>query len=139
MLSYNIPAMAAYFSLDGYGQNPDPSDFLNSGVRGANDPFNEYYGVSTLQQLTAIDLKQLDVLGYHQNSVTPVVIQTNGTTSLVQMGSTYFLEAIFSGIRPQLRYNGSPVTTGEFSGWAPIGAIQTAGRYDIAWNMAGAD
>ena len=49
-------APAAYFSLDGgntkladYGQTSDPSDFLNSGVQGANDPFNEFYTGSTLQ------------------------------------------------------------------------------------------
>ncbi len=71
----NIPAAAAYFSLDDgntkiadYGQNSDPSDFLNSGVQGGNDPFNEYYSYSTLQQLTAIDLKQLDALGFHTES-----------------------------------------------------------------------
>src|SRR5207302_3467314 len=65
-------APAAYFSVDGgntkladYGRNSDPSDFLNAGVQGANDPFNEFYNGSTNQQLTAVDLKQLDVLGYH--------------------------------------------------------------------------
>ncbi|MGH7225684.1 MAG: NF038122 family metalloprotease, partial [Gemmataceae bacterium] len=72
LFSDNIPAPAAYFSLDGgytkladYGQNSDPSDFLNSGVQGPNDPFNEYYSGGTLQQLTAVDLKQLDALGFH--------------------------------------------------------------------------
>src|SRR5882757_6939588 len=48
-------APAAYFSVDGgntkladYGRNSDPSDFLNSGVQGSNDPFNEFYNGSTL-------------------------------------------------------------------------------------------
>jgi hypothetical protein len=65
-------APAAYFSLDGgntkvadYGRTSDPSDFLNSGVQGPNDPFNEFYTGSTSQQLTAVDLKQLDALGFH--------------------------------------------------------------------------
>ncbi|MET4259622.1 hypothetical protein ABIC09_004580 [Bradyrhizobium sp. S3.12.5] len=65
-------APAAYFSVDGgntkladYGQQSDPSDFLNSGVQGPNDPFNEYYTSKTSQQLSAIDLKQLDALGFH--------------------------------------------------------------------------
>jgi serralysin len=35
------------------GQGSDPSDFLTSGIQGANDPFEEFYGSSTLQQLTA--------------------------------------------------------------------------------------
>ena len=63
---------AAYFSLDGgntkladYGQNSDPSDFLNSGVQGSNDPFNEFYTGSTLQSLTTVDKEQLDALGFH--------------------------------------------------------------------------
>ena len=47
-------APAAYFSVDGgntkladYGRTSDPSDFLNSGVQGSNDPFNEFYNGST--------------------------------------------------------------------------------------------
>ena len=55
----NIPASSAYFSLDGgntkiadFGVSSDPSDFLNSGVQGGNDPFNEFYSSSTLQTLT---------------------------------------------------------------------------------------
>jgi Ca2+-binding RTX toxin-like protein len=70
-------APAAYFSVDGgytkladYGQNSDPSDFLNSGVQDPNDPFNEYYTSSTLQQLTAVDIKQLDALGFTIQSST---------------------------------------------------------------------
>ena len=39
--------------------------FFNSGVQeGANDPFNQYYSYNTLQQLTAVDLKELDALGF---------------------------------------------------------------------------
>jgi Ca2+-binding RTX toxin-like protein len=65
-------APAAYFSLDGgvtkladFGQSSDPSDFLNSGVQGANDPFNEFYTGSTGQTLSSVDLKLLHALGYH--------------------------------------------------------------------------
>src|SRR3954452_14086041 len=65
-------APAAYFSLDGgnakvadYGRTSDPSDFLNTGVQGAADPFNEFYNGGTSQQLTPADLKQLDALGFH--------------------------------------------------------------------------
>ena len=48
-------APPAYFSLDGghtkladFGQISDPSDFLNSGVQGPNDPFDEFYDASTI-------------------------------------------------------------------------------------------
>ena len=68
-------APAAYFSVDGgntkladYGRTSDPSDFLNSGVQGGNDPFNEFYTGSTLQSLTAADKEQLDALGFHLTS-----------------------------------------------------------------------
>ena len=78
LLLNGATAPAAYFSLDGgatkvadYGQTSDASDFLNSGVQGSNDPFNEFYSGSTLQQLTAIDLKQLDALGFHLTSNRP--------------------------------------------------------------------
>ena len=65
-------APAAYFSTDGghtkiadLGQYSDPSDFLNSGVQGPNDPFNEYYDGSTIQSLSAADKAMLDSLGFH--------------------------------------------------------------------------
>jgi hypothetical protein len=74
-------APAAYFSVDGgntrladYGQKSDASDFLNPGPTSLgppysnltpNDPFNEIYGFNTLQQLTAVDLRQLAALGFH--------------------------------------------------------------------------
>ena len=71
-------APAAYFSLDGgntklgdYGRTSDASDFLNSGVQGANDPFNEFYNAGTSQQLTAADLKQLNALGFHLTAAGP--------------------------------------------------------------------
>ena len=56
LFSGSNTAPAAYFSFDGgntkiadYGKTSDPSDFLNSGVQGANDPFNEFYGGGTIQ------------------------------------------------------------------------------------------
>ena len=68
-------APAAYFSLDGgvtkladFGQYSDPSDFLNSGVQGSNDPFNEYYSGSTSQMLSSVDLTLLHATGYHIGS-----------------------------------------------------------------------
>jgi hypothetical protein len=137
-------APAAYFSLDGgstkladYGQTSDPSDFLNNGVQGSNDPFDEFYSGSTLQQLTAIDLKQLDALGFHLTSTTPVVIQTDRTTSLVQIGSNYFLDPVGGGTGPELKFGGNVVMAGQFGGWTPIGAVQTASGYDVAWKDQG--
>lgn len=71
----NLPTSASYFSIDGgttkladYGRNSDPSDFLNSGVQGANDPFNEFYSGSTIQQLSIVDIMQMIALGFHFKS-----------------------------------------------------------------------
>ncbi len=73
----DVPNSASYFSLDGgrtdladYGQASDPSDFLNIGGRTPNDPFNEYYDGSTVQQLTSIDLLEMESLGYQANQST---------------------------------------------------------------------
>jgi 20S proteasome alpha/beta subunit len=64
-----IPAPSSYFSIDGgatrladFGTSSDPGDFLNSGVQGSNDPFNE--SVGNLASLTSVDLKIMDVLGF---------------------------------------------------------------------------
>ena len=73
LIDDHIPASASsYFSIDGgntkladYGVNSDPSDFLNSGVQGPNDPFNEFYSGSTQQTLTNVDIEQLVALGFH--------------------------------------------------------------------------
>ncbi|MGY4622980.1 NF038122 family metalloprotease [Bradyrhizobium sp. USDA 4486] len=137
-------APAAYFSLDGgatkladYGQNSDPSDFLNSGVQGPNDPFNEYYTSTTIQGLTTIDLEQLDALGFHLAVNSPTTIESYGSTSLVQIGSNYYLNSAAGGSGPELMYHGSAVVTGQFSPWNLIGAEQTSTGYEIAFKQPG--
>ena len=68
-------AAAAYFSVDGgntkladVGRTSDSSDFLNSGVQGPNDPFNEFYSGGTLQSLTTVNKNLLQALGFHITS-----------------------------------------------------------------------
>ncbi|WP_271604585.1 NF038122 family metalloprotease [Bradyrhizobium sp. CCBAU 11434] len=132
-------APAAYFSLDGgntkladYGQSSDPSDFLNSGVQGPNDPFNEYYTSNTIQGLTAIDLKQLDALGFHVAASTPTTIEAYGATSLVQAGNGYFLNPTVGGTGPEVMLSGSPLMVDQFSGWAPVAAEKLSSGYELA-------
>ncbi|TYL84552.1 hypothetical protein FXB38_12745 [Bradyrhizobium cytisi] len=133
-------APAAYFSLDGgvtkiadYGQNSDPSDFLNSGVQGPNDPFNEYYTSTTIQGLTTIDLKQLDALGFHLAIDSPTTIEAYGSTSLLQAGSNYFMNPVAGGAGPELKYSGSGVVVGQFGGYTPIGVEAVTNGYEVAW------
>src|SRR5205807_553917 len=134
----------AYFSVDGgktkladFGQNSDPSDFLNSGVQGPNDPFNEYYTSSTSRSLTTVDKELLDALGFHTLAPLTTVIETFGSTSLVEIGNNFFLSS--SGSGPELKSGGVPAVAGPSGGWAPIGAEATATGYEVAWKYAGAD
>ena len=63
------------------------------------------------------------------------VIQTDGTTSLTEVGNNYYLDVGGTGV--ELKYGGAPVTDGEFGAWTPIGAIQVANGYDVAWTLPG--
>src|SRR3984885_9440869 len=92
----NIPASSAYFSLNGgttkiadFGVSSDPSDFLNSGVQGGNDPFNEFYSGSTLQTLTPIDKEMLDALGFNTMPLGLAVV--SNATDAVQGGAALSL------------------------------------------------
>jgi len=133
-------AAPAYFSLDNgahkiadYGQTSDPSDFLNSGVQGSTDPFDEFYSNNTQQQLTAIDLQQLDALGFHLAINSNTVIEALGSTSLVQTGSNFYFNPVAGGTGPELKYNGSAfVANSTFASWAPIGVEAISGGYEVA-------
>ena len=79
----------AYFSLDGgvtdladYGQTSDPGDFLNTGVQGSNDPFNERYNANTDQYLTLVDKEQLDALGFGVPSIVAPSVTAVSSVSL---------------------------------------------------------
>jgi serralysin len=150
----SIPASAAYFSVDGgntkladYGLYSDPSDFLNPGPTQLggpysnltpNDAFNEIYGSSTFQTLTAVDLKQLDALGFNIAAPVTTVIESFGLTSLVQVGNNYFFYPVGGSSGPEFEYQGAPVAAGEYV-WSYIGAEQTAGGYEVALHVAGTD
>ena len=64
--------------------------------------------------------------------VTTTVIQTDGSTSLTEVANQFYLDGS-SGSGPALQYAGADVTAGEFGAWTPIGAVQTASGYDVAW------
>ena len=38
-----------------------------------------------------------------------------------------------------LQVDGAVVVAGEFGSWMPIGAVQTASGYDVAWELPGAN
>ena len=88
-------------------------------------------------------------LGFHQDlngdgiigppALITKIIESFGSTSLVEVGNNYFLNSISSGTEPELTQNGSPVTAGQFGTWTPIGAEQISSGYEVAWKAAGAD
>ena len=67
------------------------------------------------------------------------VIELAGSTSLVAVGSKFFLDSISTGSGPSLKFGGVDVVAGQFGGWTPIGVEQTASGYQVAWKLPGAD
>jgi hypothetical protein len=61
------------------------------------------------------------------------VIEAAGTTSLVQMGSNYFLNPVAAATEVILKYGGTAFVAGQFGAWVPIGAEATSSGYDVAW------
>jgi aryl-phospho-beta-D-glucosidase BglC (GH1 family)/20S proteasome alpha/beta subunit len=78
------------------------------------------------------DLNGDGVIGF-----STTVINAVGSTSLVEVGSNFYLYSTASG--PSLKYSGVAVVAGQFGAMAPIAAEQTATGYEVAWKVAGAD
>jgi hypothetical protein len=66
------------------------------------------------------------------------LIESSRTTNLLAAGNTYLIQPNGKGA-VQLSLNGAPVTAGQFSGWTPIAAEQTATGYEVAWWVPAAD
>ena len=78
-------------------------------------------------------------IGLPSYPLRPVIIQTrSASTSLVQVGSNYFLDTTVSGSSgPEIKYLGAPATVGEFGAVTPIGAALTSTGYEVAWRFTG--
>jgi hypothetical protein len=63
------------------------------------------------------------------------VIEALGSTSLVQVGSNYFLNPVGGTSGPELSISGAPLAAG--GSYTPVAAEQTASGYDVALKMAG--
>jgi Ca2+-binding RTX toxin-like protein len=135
-------APAAYFSLDGgatkladFGQNSDPSDFLNSGVQGSTDPFNEFYSGSTSQKLSTIDLTLLHALGYHTGTSAPPALadltisglNLTGTTVNFTLNDTGSASSAASVSGLYLSTHSTPTTSDILLGTFSASALQAGG------------
>src|SRR5205085_786493 len=62
-----------------------------------------------------------------------------GSTSLVQVGNYYYFYPVGGSSGPQFKYNGSPVSAGQYASLTYIAAEQTASGYEVAIKIQGAD
>ncbi|WBL80344.1 Ig-like domain-containing protein [Bradyrhizobium xenonodulans] len=91
---------------------------LLSNVSGTNA------SLASVETVFQQDLNGDGVIGLHTTT-----IEASGATSLLQVGSNYFL----GGSGPTLKYGGVAYVAGQFSGWVPLGAEATSNGYDVAW------
>src|SRR5438309_2290510 len=70
---------------------------------------------------------------------TGTVMESYGSTKLVQVGNNYSLNPAAGGTGPFLKNGGTAVVAGAYGGWAPIGVEQVSGGYKVAWKLAGTD
>ncbi|QDP21116.1 M10 family metallopeptidase C-terminal domain-containing protein [Bradyrhizobium cosmicum] len=80
-----------------------------------------------------------DLNGDGTIGIAALTIESSGSTSLIQSGSNFYMKPVGGGSGLALTYGGSPIVAGQFGGWTPIGAEQTASGYDVAWKTSGAD
>ena len=66
-----------------------------------------------------------------------LIIQTDGSTSLAELVNQYFLYAAGGTSGPELQLYGADVVAGTLGGWTPIGAVKTAGGYEVAFKLPG--
>src|SRR5262249_23723134 len=113
--------------------------------------FLDNHGVITTVDVpgaTATDVQGISasgvISGYYNDSggnqhgfvgtLPTTVIETDGSTGLVEVGNNYFLDSNSTGTGPELMYGGTPWTAG---GWVPIGAEATPTGYEVAFKLTG--
>ena len=66
----------------------------------------------------------------------PLLIKTDGTTSLVEVSNNYFLDVTGSNtLGPELTIGGAALGPTQLGSWVPIAAVQTASGYDVALEL----
>jgi serralysin len=70
---------------------------------------------------------------------TTTVIEAQGATSLVQVGSNFYFYPVGGSSGPEFKYHGTPVVAGQLDSWSYIGAEQTSSGYEVALHVQGTD
>jgi Tryptophan-rich Synechocystis species C-terminal domain/Bacterial Ig-like domain (group 1) len=106
-----------------------------SGTTNANGVFSTTLS-STLVQSETITATEGGMQEHTTVSFVPTatVPPANGSTSVAQIGSNYYLETGGSG--PELKFGAAAYVAGEFGAWSPFAAVQTTSGYDVAWKNA---
>jgi VCBS repeat-containing protein len=99
--------------------------------------YSVYSGNSTtLESLEASFQQDLNHDGVIGVNVPTTVIESFGSTSLLEIGNNYFFN---SATGPELKYNGAPVVAGQFAPYVPVGVEQTTTGYEVALENASAN
>ncbi|WP_247392311.1 M10 family metallopeptidase C-terminal domain-containing protein [Bradyrhizobium sp. 35] len=70
---------------------------------------------------------------------TGTTIEAYGATSLVQVGSNYFLNPVAGGSGPEVMLNDAPLAAGQFSGWSPVAGEKTSSGFMFAMHTSASD
>jgi serralysin len=118
-------------------QNAGTNQFSiwNTDSNGNFVSFNVYSGTSAALESLETSFQQ-DLNGDGVIGVPTAVIESLGSTSLVQVGSNYFFNAGLGITGTELKYAGAAVA-GQFAPYTPIGVEQTTDGYEVALQNAG--
>ena len=70
-------------------------------------------------------------------AIAKTVIESFGSTSLVEIGNNFYLNSTSGATGPELKYANKAVVAGQFGAWTPIGAEKISNGYEVAWKEPG--
>ncbi|WGS22833.1 MULTISPECIES: M10 family metallopeptidase C-terminal domain-containing protein [unclassified Bradyrhizobium] len=97
--------------------------------------YTVYAGNSTALESLEPSFHQ-DLNGDGVIGVATTTIESAGATSLVEVGNNYFFDPVAGGAGVEMKYQGAPVTVGQFDPYVPMGVEQTASGYEVALKNA---
>jgi autotransporter passenger strand-loop-strand repeat protein len=112
---------------------------MDSSGRYISDTVGAVTGNSTTLESFETTFNQ-DLNGDGVIGIPHILIQSDtgayGTTNFTQVGDDYYMYNA-SGSGPELTMNGAAFVVGQAGPWTPIGAVQTAAGYEMAWELSG--